>query len=128
MAETLNFELVSPEKLVLSGAVKSVEVPGREGNFEILPEHAPMLSSLRPGVVVATMADGSKRRVYVRGGLAEVGPSNLTILAQQLADLDASEAAAACERELAVADDMLKSASTDEARFDAQCMVAALRD
>lgn len=126
MADTLNFELVSPEKLVFSGAIKSVVVPGREGDFEVLPQHSPMLASLRPGIVSAQLADGGTRKVFVRGGLADVGPEGVTILAQQLADLESGDTALR-DREISAAEELLKTASNDEQRFEANTALATLR-
>lgn len=88
MADTLRFELVSPERLLISDDVRQVEIPGAEGDFTVLPLHAPFLSTLRPGMVAVTMPDGAERHVFVRGGLAEVSGDNLTVLAQQAINLD----------------------------------------
>ena len=81
MAE-LHFELVSPVKLLFSGDVESVVIPGSEGEMTILPEHAPVLTSLRAGVVVVSSAKGAER-IFVRGGFAEVNPKGLTVLAER---------------------------------------------
>ena len=92
----LHFELVSPSKLLFSGDVESVVLPGTEGEMTILPQHAPVLTSLKPGVVVMTDAKGAQK-IFVRGGFAEVNPTGLTVLAERaipLAELDASALAA----------------------------------
>ena len=78
----LHFELVSPAKLLFSGDVESVVIPGTEGEMTILPQHAPILTSLRAGVVVVTSAKGAER-IFVRGGFAEVNPKGLTVLAER---------------------------------------------
>lgn len=78
----LHFELVSPERLLFSGDVAEVDIPGTEGDMGILPGHAPVLSTLRPGVVTVTKEGGAKERIFVRGGFAEVNPQGLTILAE----------------------------------------------
>ena len=78
---TFNFELVTPERLLLSGAAEQVVVPGAEGDFAVLAGHAPVISTLRPGIVDITMADG-KKRIFVKKGVAEADPERLTILAQ----------------------------------------------
>ena len=78
----LHFELVSPVKLLFSGEVESVVIPGSEGEMTILPLHAPVLTSLRAGVVVVSSAKGSER-IFVRGGFAEVNPMGLTVLAER---------------------------------------------
>lgn len=90
MADTLNFEMVSPEKLLLSEDVNSVTVPGTEGDFTVFAQHAPVLSTMRPGVV-DVQKDSGEERIFVRGGFAEVNPGGLTILAEEaipMADLD----------------------------------------
>ena len=78
----LHFELVSPVKLLFSGDVESVVIPGSEGEMTILPQHAPILTSLRAGVVVVSSAKSSER-IFVRGGFAEVNPKGLTVLAER---------------------------------------------
>ncbi len=78
----LHFELVSPEKLLFSGDVAEVDIPGTDGDMSILPGHAPVLSTLRPGVVTVTKEGGQKERIFVRGGFAEVNPQGLTVLAE----------------------------------------------
>lgn len=91
MADPFQFELVSPERLLMSEPVNQVVVPGSEGQFTVLIGHAPMMSTMRPGVVEITLAGGKQERVFVRGGFADVNASGLTILAEQaipLAELD----------------------------------------
>lgn len=75
------FELVSPSRLVFSGEVEQVDVPGAEGDFGVLPAHAPFISTLRPGIL--TIRNGSEaKRYFVRDGFAEVNPEGLTVLAE----------------------------------------------
>jgi F-type H+-transporting ATPase subunit epsilon len=69
---TFTFELVSPERLLFSGQVQQVVVPGTEGDFAVLKDHAPVMSTLRPGVAVITDDAGKTQRLFVRGGFAEV--------------------------------------------------------
>ncbi len=88
MADTFKFELVTPERLLISESVVQVLVPGAEGDFTVLPLHAPMLSTLRPGVIDVGLPGGNEQRIFIRSGIAEVGPENLTILAQRAVDLD----------------------------------------
>lgn len=92
MAETLEFELVSPEKLLISEAVEMVVVPGSEGNFGALPQHAPMLSTVRPGVIDVYKGGKVADRIFVAGGFAEVNQERCTVLAEEavrVADLTA---------------------------------------
>jgi F-type H+-transporting ATPase subunit epsilon len=89
MAGKLNFSLVSPEREVFTGLVDQVDAPGVEGDFGVLPEHAPFMTALREGPV--TVFTGTTRRVFtVKGGFADVNAEGLTILAEE-----ASEVAAA---------------------------------
>jgi F-type H+-transporting ATPase subunit epsilon len=84
---TFQFDLVSPEKLLFSGAVTQVDVPGSEGDFGVLAGHAPMVTTLRPGILVV-YRDGGELRVVVNGGFAEVSPTGLTVLADMAVPRD----------------------------------------
>jgi F-type H+-transporting ATPase subunit epsilon len=94
MAEPFQFELVSPERLLISDPVEQVVVPGSEGYFTVMKGHAPFMTTLKPGVVDVTPAGGgAANRIFVRGGFADVSPEGLTILAEQaipLAEVDAA--------------------------------------
>jgi F-type H+-transporting ATPase subunit epsilon len=92
MADTFKFELVSPERLLVSGEVEQVLVPGSEGDFIMLVHHAPLLTSLRPGLLEIVSSGAERRRYFVRGGFAEVGPQGLTVLAETAIDLIELEA------------------------------------
>ena len=98
MADGLQFDLVSPERILVSETVESVVVPGREGYFTVLARHAPFMSTLKPRLVeVRGLGGGDVRRIFVRGGFADVAPAGLTILADQatrLEDLDSASLAA----------------------------------
>jgi F-type H+-transporting ATPase subunit epsilon len=85
MADTFTFELVSPERLLSSGQVAMVVVPGSEGDFGVLPGHAPMMSTIRPGVIEVYASEGTtpSARYEIEGGFAEVTPNGLTILAER---------------------------------------------
>jgi F-type H+-transporting ATPase subunit epsilon len=85
MAATLQFELVSPEKKLASAQVAMVVVPGTEGDFGVLPGHAPMMSTIRPGVIEIYTSEGTtpSARYQIEGGFAEVAPEGLTILAEE---------------------------------------------
>lgn len=87
MAEPFQFELVSPERLLMSEPVEQVVVPGSEGYFTVLKGHAPFMSTLRPGVV-DVINGNSTLRIFVRGGFADVNPAGLIILAEQAIPLD----------------------------------------
>jgi len=124
MASTLRFELVSPERILLSGEAEQVLLPGSEGDMTILPGHAPVISTLRPGVLDVTM-NGAKSRLFVKSAFAEVGPDRVTVLAEKaynVAELDAATVAA----ELATAEAELSGAKDDAARLAANEAVSSL--
>jgi F-type H+-transporting ATPase subunit epsilon len=81
------FDLVSPEKLLFSGQADQVDVPGSEGDFGVLAGHAPLISTLRPGILVM-YRDSEELKVVVNGGFAEVGPAGLTVLADMAVPLE----------------------------------------
>jgi len=83
MAERVQFELVTPERLLLSEMVEMVVVPGIEGNFGVLPGHAPLISSIRPGTIDVYEGQTIARRIFVVSGIAEVTPERCTVLADQ---------------------------------------------
>jgi F-type H+-transporting ATPase subunit epsilon len=89
---TFHFDLVSPEKLLFSGAVTQVDVPGEEGDFGVLAGHAPFVATLKPGVLTI-FGDGVPLRIVVRGGFAEVGPEGLTVLAEEATPVEDIDAA-----------------------------------
>ena len=78
----LHFELVSPSRLLFSGSVASVTIPGTEGEMGIYPGHSPVLTTLRPGIVTVVRDDSAPERIFVKGGMAEVNPQGLTVLAE----------------------------------------------
>ena len=84
---TFHFDLVSPEKLAFSGAVDQVDVPGVEGDFGVLAGHAPVVAAIRPGILTVT-SGGTKQKIIVLGGLAEVSDKGLTVLADVATSLD----------------------------------------
>ena len=89
MAETTAFELVSPERLLLSKDVQMVIVPGAEGNIGVLARHAPLLSTLRPGIIeVYEERPDISDRIFVGGGFVEVTPVRCTVLAEHAVPLD----------------------------------------
>jgi F-type H+-transporting ATPase subunit epsilon len=124
MASTIRFELVSPERVLLSGEAEEVLLPGSEGDMTILPGHAPVISTLRPGVLDVIM-NGAKARLFVKSAFAEVGPDRVTVLAEKaynMAEFDAPTVAA----ELAAAEAALAAAKDDSARLAANEAVAVL--
>jgi F-type H+-transporting ATPase subunit epsilon len=88
MAERVQFELVTPERLLLSEMVEMVVVPGTEGNFGVLPGHAPLISSIRPGTIDIYEGQTIIRRIFVVSGIAEVTPERCTVLADEAVSPD----------------------------------------
>ncbi|MGA7070030.1 F0F1 ATP synthase subunit epsilon [Bradyrhizobium sp.] len=84
---TFHFDLVSPEKMAFSGEVDQVDVPGVEGDFGVLVGHAPVVAAVRPGILTV-ISGGSKQKIIVLGGLAEVSEKGLTVLADVATSLD----------------------------------------
>ena len=126
MAGTFKFELVTPERMALSEDAAQVVVPGVEGDFTVLPGHAPVISALRPGIIDVTLPDARKTRIFVKGGFAEVDADHLTVLAERALDVETMDAATiAAELETAEAD--LASATDDAGRLAAASAVERLR-
>jgi F-type H+-transporting ATPase subunit epsilon len=86
MADGTKLEIVSPERLIISEVVRSVTVPGAEGYFTVLGDHAPLMTTLKPGFVTAVDSAGVSHVIFVRGGFADVSPEGLTILADEARD------------------------------------------
>ncbi|MBR9824564.1 MAG: F0F1 ATP synthase subunit epsilon [Alphaproteobacteria bacterium] len=124
MADKLHFDLVSPERRLFSGDVDHVVVPGEEGEFGVLPNHAPFMSVIRTGAITV-LNDGSAEKTFIQGGFAEVTPEGLTILAEEalpLSEVDAAQLA----QDLSDAREDIDLANSDEEREDAIAKVAKL--
>lgn len=124
---TFPFELVSPERLLVSGEVRSVVVPGSEGEFEVLPQHAPFLTVLRPGILTVTGAAGDEQRIFVRSGFADVNGIGLTVLAEDAVPVEQLKAD---RMALSIRDAEEAVAATKDpvARAEAERTVASLRE
>lgn len=109
------FELVSPERILFSGDVDQVVVPGSEGDFAVLKDHAPLMSSLRAAVLTIDAAGKPTQRMFIRGGFADVSPNGLTVLAEQAIPVEeVTPDTLHAEAELAQAE--FNKATTDEGR------------
>ncbi|TWX63808.1 F0F1 ATP synthase subunit epsilon [Colwellia demingiae] len=98
---TVNLNVVSAEESLFSGSIKSLQITGSEGELGIMPGHAPLLTSLKPGMALITKQDGSEEVIYLSGGMLEVQPNNVTVLADiaiRAADLDEQAALEAKQR------------------------------
>ena len=118
-----HFELVSPEKLLFSGEVESVVAPGTDGQFTVLAHHAPVMTTLKAGVVTIN----GDEKLFVRGGFADVSAKGFTILAEQaiaVKDLDAAK----LEQDIKDAREDVADAKTDEARRNASDKLQQLLD
>ena len=112
----VQFELVSPEKLLLSDDVEMVVVPGVEGDFGVLPGHAPMISTVRPGVIHVFESGSVKSRIFVAGGFAEVTAERCTVLAEEAVPLDEIDRAGV-EKDLQDANEDIRDAGGDAAQL-----------
>jgi F-type H+-transporting ATPase subunit epsilon len=126
MADPFQFELVSPERLLLSGPVDQVVVPGAEGYFTVLKGHAPFMSIMKPGVVDVKRADGDVR-IFVRGGFADVNANGLTILAEQAILVDEVDAAMLAQ-EVQNAEEDLADAKDGAAKDAAALKLSQLKE
>jgi F-type H+-transporting ATPase subunit epsilon len=111
---TFHFELVSPEKLLFSGDVNQVDVPGEEGEFGVLAGHAPYIATLKPGVLTI-YGDGAPKAIVVRGGFAEVNPEGLIVLAEQAIPVEGLDPAVIAQAITDTEED-IADAKTDAAR------------
>ncbi|GHD59597.1 ATP synthase epsilon chain [Thalassobaculum fulvum] len=125
MAETTQFELVSPERLVLSRDVEMVVVPGSEGYFGVLPRHAPMISTLSAGVIDIYQGGSVVERIFVAGGFAEVTETRCTVLAEEARPLG-EVTLADVEKELAGDRDVLKDTKDEVEREKLQDRIRML--
>ena len=90
----MHFDLVSPERLLISSDVAQVDVPGSEGDFGVLAGHAPLVTTMRPGILVIYRDGQDPMRIVINGGFAEVGPNGLTVLADTAVPIEEFDAAA----------------------------------
>ena len=127
MADPFPFELVSPERLLLSESVVSVVVPGSEGEFTVLKSHAPFMATIKPGCVVVTQVGGGVQKFFVRGGFADVSGAGLTILAEQAIPLESLDPAAFA-LEIRNAEEDVADARDDAERTVAQTKLQQLQD
>ncbi|MBU2923538.1 F0F1 ATP synthase subunit epsilon [Colwellia sp. 4_MG-2023] len=98
---TVNLDVVSAQESLFSGSIKSLQITGSEGELGILPGHAPLLTSLKPGMALITKKDGSEEVIYLSGGMLEVQPNHITVLADvatRAGDLDEQAAIEAKKR------------------------------
>lgn len=125
MAEAFQFELVSPERLLVSEKVESVIIPGAEGEMTVMANHAPVMTTIKPGVVTVKPASGKEERYVVFGGFADILPSGCTLLAESavaVGDIDRADIA----RRIQEAKEDLADANTEDARTKAETFLHQL--
>jgi F-type H+-transporting ATPase subunit epsilon len=121
--DKVEFELVSPEKLLLTRAVDMVVVPGAEGDMGVLPRHSPTITTVRPGTIVVYEGGAVSDRIFIAGGFAEVSDNRCTVLAEEAMPIEDIDKAAA-QQSLADAREDISSADSDAARKSAETAVA----
>ena len=127
MAEKVAFELVSPDQLLMSVEADSVAMPGMEGDFGVLPGHAPFISALRAGIITVEGSSEGVEQVYIDGGFAEVVADRLTVLAEEAVLVDKMDRAN-IEQRMQEAKDKLAEAKDGEERRLAESKVSMLQE
>ncbi len=128
MAEAIQFELVSPERLLLSEAVSEVIVPGVDGQFGVLSGHSPFMTTMRPGILKVRGVDGALTEYFVRGGFADVAPDGgLTILAENAVAVDDLDGAS-LEQQIKDAEEDVADAHNDESRHKSETLLSQLKE
>ena len=125
MAEAFKFELVSPERLLVSEQVESVVIPGAEGEMTVMALHAPVMTTIKPGVVTVKTSGGKEERYVVFGGFADIVPSGCTLLAESavaVGDIDRADVA----RRIQEAKEDVADAKDDQARSKAEQFLSQL--
>ena len=125
MADKISFDLVSPERLLLSEDAEMVTLPGAEGYFGVMSGHAPLVSTLKPGVIEVKGGTKGDQRFFVSTGFAEVSPEKLTVLAEEAIPMEDVNAALVDQRIENAKEDILQ-AKTEAARAKAVTAVDAL--
>lgn len=124
----LQFDLVSPERLLISEEVASVVVPGTEGYLTVLENHAPLMTILKPGIVEVAGGASGVRRIFVRGGFADVSAAGLTILADEAIAVEELDASSLDARIVSAEQDLARHAGDHNSRTMAETRLSDLRD
>lgn len=125
MADLFKFELVSPERLLVSEQVEAVVIPGTEGELTVMARHAPLMTTVKPGVVTVQFGDGRTDRYVVFGGFADIVPEGCTLLAESavsVADVNRDD----ISQRIQEAREDLADAKDDEHRSRAEQLIAQL--
>ena len=127
MADKVTFELVSPDRLLMSVEADAVAMPGMEGDFGVLPGHAPVISALRAGIIEVEGAADSPDRIYIAGGFAEISADRLVVLAEEavvVSDMDRAN----LEQRIQEANEELATAEDGEPRRLTEGKIAVLQE
>jgi F-type H+-transporting ATPase subunit epsilon len=127
MADKVTFELVSPDRLLMSVEADAVAMPGMEGDFGVLPGHAPVISALRAGIIEVEGAADSPDRIYIAGGFAEISADRLVVLAEEavvVSDMDRAN----LEQRIQEANEELAAAEDGEPRRLTEGKIAVLQE
>ncbi|MDJ0686079.1 MAG: F0F1 ATP synthase subunit epsilon [Alphaproteobacteria bacterium] len=124
MADKLAFDLVSPERLLLSEKVEMVVLPGEEGDLGVMAGHAPMISQIRQGAICVFEGGAVAQRLYVDGGFAEVTPERCTVIAEMAVPLE-DVTVADVDREISDLRDDISIAPNDEVRAALELSLAS---
>ncbi len=127
MADKLHFNLVSPERQLMSEDVDQVDVPGAEGMFGVLPNHSPFMATLSPGVIKVKNGQ-TETRIFVRGGFAEVTPAGLTILAEEAIPVKELDHAAIAQRIKDAEEDLRDNDTAPQTRILAERELRELKE
>lgn len=127
MADSFQFELVSPERLLVSEAATAVLAPASDGYMTVMAGHAPLMTTLKPGVVVVTTTGGAERRFYVRSGFADITNASMIVLAEHAVPVEEMDSAQ-LDRQIKDLEEDVADAKTPEARSKAEDALALLRD
>ncbi|WP_378947169.1 F0F1 ATP synthase subunit epsilon [Mesorhizobium sp. ANAO-SY3R2] len=119
MAEAFKFELVSPERLLVSAQVESVVIPGSEGEMTVMAKHAPVMTTIKPGVVTVKAVGGMEERYVVFGGFADIVPTGCTLLAESATPVKEIDRAALLRRIQSAKEDVA-DAKDDQLRSKAE--------
>jgi F-type H+-transporting ATPase subunit epsilon len=126
MAEPITFDLVSPERLLLTTEAEMVTVPGSDGYMGVLKGHEPVITTLRPGMIDVKAMDGSDTRFFIRGGFADVSADKITVLAEEAIPMSEMDLAVLDQR-IRDAEESLAAAESDAARHKAHDTLENLR-
>jgi F-type H+-transporting ATPase subunit epsilon len=118
MAETFHFELVSPERLLVSANLAEAVIPGQEGDFAALANHARLVAQVRPGILTTKAEGGSEQQYFLRGGFADVSPTETIVIAEYAVPLE-EFSSAMLANEIELAQTALEEANGDAKRYAA---------